>query len=443
MSDQQTVNVQKISWADLCPWTIIFRTLPVATSVTVLALALLGVLASASTWWISQSLFIHGELAQDAAMMEIVELNSSPYRSVFVEAEREQNSLNILGARLSGPRAVFNQIKRPASYIFTAHIAPSEAGGKNVLLGAGGFWYFLVGTLLSMAVWSFFGLAIARVCLLRLTRNETIGIDDAFDFAFDHWLASFGGVSIPLGAALALCIPATLVGVLMSFDFGAAIVSLLWPLVLVLGTVMTLLLLGLSYAWPLIVSSAACEGQNAFDAMTRAFAYVFQRPLHCLGYAVVAMLFGGFCWLIVAHICGSVIELSYWSTSWGVNLGSGDQPRVEVLRGLTAESDSSSMLSFAQSTIDFWNGVLQSVAAAFLYGLFWCMAGAVYLLLRKDVDDTEMDEIYIVDERRTYDLPPLKSDEQGVPQVQKPTPVDEETEKEEASEDKDASEDEA
>ena len=71
------------------------------------------------------------------------------------------------------------------------------------------------------------------------------------------------------------------------------------------------------------------------------------------------------------------------------------------------------------------------------------MAGAVYLLLRKDVDDTEMDEIYIVDERRTYDLPPLKSDEQGVPQVQKPTPVDEETEKEEASEDKDASEDEA
>ena len=62
---------------------------------------------------------------------------------------------------------------------------------------------------------------------------------------------------------------------------------------------------------------------------------------------------------------------------------------------------------------------------AFLYGLFWCMASSIYLLLRKDVDDTEMDEIFIVDERRTYELPPLKSDEQGIPQVQKPTPVDE------------------
>ena len=53
------------------------------------------------------------------------------------------------------------------------------------------------------------------------------------------------------------------------------------------------------------------------------------------------------------------------------------------------------------------------------------MMSAVYLLLRKDVDDTEMDEIYMVDERRTYELPPLKTDDKGIPQVQKPEPVEE------------------
>ena len=286
-----------------------------------------------------------------------------------------------------------------------------------------------------MAVWSFIGLAIARVCLLRLTRNETIGIDDAFDFAFDHWLASFGGVGIPLAAALALCIPASIFGLLMTFDFGAAVAGLLWPLVLLIGAAMALLLLGLTYAWPLIVSSAACEGQNSFDAMTRAFAYVFQRPLHCLGYAVVAMLFGGFCWLIVANLAASVVELSYWSTSWGANVGSGENAsRIDVLRGLTTDSESSSMLSFAQDSMAFWNGLIQTIAASFLYGLFWCMASAVYLLLRKEVDDTEMDEIYIVDERRTYELPPLKSDESGVPQVQTPKPVEETEEETETGE---------
>jgi len=51
------------------------------------------------------------------------------------------------------------------------------------------------------------------------------------------------------------------------------------------------------------------------------------------------------------------------------------------------------------------------------------MASAIYLLLRKDADETEMDEIYIVDEKRTYELPPLKSDENGIPQVQEPRPV--------------------
>ena len=59
------------------------------------------------------------------------------------------------------------------------------------------------------------------------------------------------------------------------------------------------------------------------------------------------------------------------------------------------------------------------MGAAFLYGLFWSIAAAVYLLLRKDLDATEMDEIYLVDERRTYELPPLKDDQSGVPQVDK------------------------
>ena len=77
--------------------------------------------------------------------------------------------------------------------------------------------------------------------------------------------------------------------------------------------------------------------------------------------------------------------------------------------------------------IGIWNSLFRTLAAAFIYGLFWCMASAIYLLLRKDADETEMDEIYIVDEKRTYELPPLQSDENGIPQVQEPRPVAEET----------------
>ena len=87
-----------------------------------------------------------------------------------------------------------------------------------------------------------------------------------------------------------------------------------------------------------------------------------------------------------------------------------------------------------RSAINFWNAVVKSLAAAFLHGLFWCLASAIYLLLRKDVDQTEMDEIYLIDEKRTYTLPPLQSDENGIPQVRRPEPDFYESDDSEASE---------
>ncbi len=443
MSDQPVI-VKKVSWSDLCPWTIIFRTLPVAASITVLALALVGVLAASFTWWLSESIFIGSDspLRNNEVFTTALNKNTSPFQGVFIDSVSDQNSFHLLGTKVSGPRAVFNRISEPFGFMFRSQFPTTEPGQKQTL-GGWGFLYFLFGSVCSLAVWSFFGMAIARVCLLRLTRNETIGIDDAVDFAFDHWPASMGGIGAPIIAVFALCVPTFLLGLLMTFDYGAAFVGIIWIVVLAVSAIMALLLLGLTFAWPLVISSAGCEGQNAFDAMTRAYAYVFQRPLNYLLYGVIAVLFGGLCWLVVAWLCGAVIDLSYWSTSWGANrFGGGatqvEASRIEVIQGITAQvksvvegdvtkiesADPSSALGFAQDAMGFWNGLISTVAVAFLYGLFWCMASAIYLLLRKDVDDTEMDEIYIVDERRTYELPPLKSDASGVPQVQTPTPTD-------------------
>ena len=84
-----------------------------------------------------------------------------------------------------------------------------------------------------------------------------------------------------------------------------------------------------------------------------------------------------------------------------------------------SEQDRSAVnLERGRKFISFWEGMLKTVAAAFIHGLFWCMATAIYLLLRRVVDETEMDEVYLLDERRTYDLPPLQSDADGIPQVQ-------------------------
>ena len=40
-------------------------------------------------------------------------------------------------------------------------------------------------------------------------------------------------------------------------------------------------------------------------------------------------------------------------------------------------------------------GLVRLVETGFLFSFFWCVAGAIYLLMRQDVDDKELDDIYV------------------------------------------------
>ena len=433
----QSVVVSKISWRDLCPWTIIFNSLSSASSVTVIVLALAALVLVPIGWLISDTIFLTPELRSDSAIARLIDFNQSPYKRVFLATDPAENSVNLLGDRLSGPRMVFTQIVEPFGHLFSlprynTSIDGTPMGKNRWSVRA--FLYLLGGCVWTIFLWSFAGVGICRVCLLRLTRNESVGLDDAVEFLLDKGLTAVGAIGIPLLAVAAMCIPAFFLGLLMGIDLGVLLVGLLWFVVLAISLAMALLLLGLLFGWPLMVASVACEGQNNFDAMTRSYAYAMQKPLNYGLYLFISMLFGGICWFVVANLADGAINLGYWSTSFGTQIASSDNDRMDIIRNLAPPTEviegkvevvePSSPLAGGQALIRMWTWIARNTAAAFIYGLFWCMVSAVYLLLRKDVDDTEMDEIFIVDERRTYELPPLKTDEKGIPQVQKPQPVE-------------------
>ena len=64
------------------------------------------------------------------------------------------------------------------------------------------------------------------------------------------------------------------------------------------GLLMALLLLGLLFGWPLMWGTISTEGTDSFDALSRSYAYLFQRPLHYLFYALVAAI-GWLGWILV------------------------------------------------------------------------------------------------------------------------------------------------
>ena len=64
--------------------------------------------------------------------------------------------------------------------------------------------------------------------------------------------------------------------------------------------------------------------------------------------------------------------------------------------------------------IGLWVDVAVVLALGFVFSFFWTSTTAIYFLLRRQVDATEMDEVYLPDEQQPYGLPSLEEDAAGV-----------------------------
>jgi hypothetical protein len=84
----------------------------------------------------------------------------------------------------------------------------------------------------------------------------------------------------------------------------------------------------------------------------------------------------------------------------------------------TSETELEGTRWSAAKAIRFWKSLLGALAAGYQAGFLFVAAVGVYLLLRKDIDGAEMDEVYVEDEPE-FGMPPLADDHvTGVPEVQ-------------------------
>jgi hypothetical protein len=71
----------------------------------------------------------------------------------------------------------------------------------------------------------------------------------------------------------------------------------------------------------------------------------------------------------------------------------GHERTAAVLDGLSGVGSEASR--FGVKAIGFWSRGLAHLLASFGWGYFWAIATAGYLLLRQDVDGTEVDEVVL------------------------------------------------
>jgi hypothetical protein len=112
--------------------------------------------------------------------------------------------------------------------------------------------------------------------------------------------------------------------------------------------------------------------------------------------------------MLVWLFARTVLMLSQWSVSWG----SGNDALGAVL---SPGEGASGVLRASGAIIDLCQSGVLLFGLAYLSSYLWTAAVAVYYLLRRNVDATELSEVYMPEEDHDYGLPPLKQDAAGVP----------------------------
>jgi hypothetical protein len=284
-----------------------------------------------------------------------------------------------------------------------------------LLTPAAGFWnriYFLLVTLWTVAVWAFFGGAITRMAVVQVARNEKIGLGEAFRFVW----ARKG--SYLFASVFPLLIVGAIVGLLWLFGIGNWIPifaelwnGLLWPLVLLAGVAMAVVLVGL-VGWPMIHATLSAEGSDSFDALSRSYSYVYQNPWNYVGYCAVSLAYGAIVVFFVGFMGSLMVYLGKWAvtqtplthyfnrdpsymfvaapTSFGW--------RELLLQGATLSPEMHWWNWIGRSLITFWLCLAFLLVVGFGYSYFWSASSIIYLLMRRRVDDTELDEVYLEEE---------------------------------------------
>jgi hypothetical protein len=393
-------TIRDIAWRELCPWLILLRTFRLAVGCRVLCLSVAALIAVSAGWRLIGMVFSAADDDRPRLAHWIEDDSTWPWREPVA----------LIGASLSGgpPGAPMNLAARfvsqsPLLNVWTRLTTPF----RKLVLDDLTLVETLYLTLLcgwSLAVWALFGGAIVRICGLALAQEHRLSLVSAVWFASARWPAYAAAPILPVLGALVAVVPLFVVGVITRLDFLLALASFFWPLALLAGLLMAILLLGLAVGWPLMWAAIAVEETDSWDAVSRGYSYVFEHPLRLLFYVVVGTLFGILCTVLFNLVADAAYSLSLLPVRWGL--------------GETQSLELDSLDSFgSRAIVGFWAGVVEMLKIAFQVGFFWANVAAIYLLMRRVTDSVEMDEISLGIGHAERQPPSLAPNAQGVPGV--------------------------
>jgi hypothetical protein len=265
--------------------------------------------------------------------------------------------------------------------------------------------FLAAGGVLILFIWSFFGGAIARIAALDFARDERPQIGQATAFSAGKFGSFFWSPIVPLIFVAVLLLCNMLLGVIgripvagpiiMGLGYVLAALSAFLVALLLIGTVF-----GCGFMWPTI----AMEGTDSFDAISRSFNYLYARPWKTIWCWLVAAAYGLAVTLFVAAFAGLMMHIAEKTVMLGMgyrfaNIG------LFLENGYFPEGS-----TFPELWADIWIKAAHLTVVGLVIG-FWASykfsaMTIIYSVLRRDVDGTDMGEVFLPEAEETPAEPP-------------------------------------
>jgi hypothetical protein len=310
--------------------------------------------------------------------------------------------------------------------------------------------YLLIVLFWTLATWALFGGMITRMASVELAGKDPISVPEAFRFTLSRYWSYLCAPLVPIGLIALIVVFSIVFGAFHLIPgFGDFWSGILWPIMILFGLGMALLLVGFT-GYPLMYPTISVEGSDTLDALSRSYNYVYQSPWSYLWYCLVAILYGAVVVFFVGLMGSLTVYLGKWAISNTPGIESVDRKpeflfiytpksfgwrtlllkdskgealatleeeeadlrrrgidnaeidRIMALRGRDrATTEYKDWLEtfyltnkIGAALVGFWVTLLFMCVLGFGYSFFWTASTMIYLLMRRKVDDTDLDEVY-------------------------------------------------
>ena len=250
-----------------------------------------------------------------------------------------------------------------------------------------------------MIIWSVFAGAITRLTALELGRGEKTGLKDSISFVMRKFWSYFWSPLTPILGVLFFIACNVAGGLLGKIEFAGEIaVAVGFPLAILSGFLIVFLGIVGVIGFILMFPAISSEGSDAFDAISRAYSYVLSRPLHFLSLFITLIVCGVILTFVAGYGACLVMKTSYFTVGLGMG-GKLNEIRV-FIAGLSGGSDTITSLNpmsmrIAALFFMLYIVLIKIIVGSIIIAFTGSASTIAYLIMRKDVDGTEMDDIYV------------------------------------------------